>query len=311
MTATIEDSGATAQRRTRPQAARLHRPGGLPWILPAMVVSVGLLYYCIIYTGYISTLDWDGTSPVRQFVGAANYRHLLHDPVFRGALWHTVVFFVVTFAAQVVLGIVFAALLHSRLYFRTLYKVLIFLPAVLATATTSPVFRAIYAPDGQLNGVLRAVGLGSLAQAWVANGTFSLVIVITVQIWQSTGVVFVLYYAAMGQIEPEILEAARIDGARDLRVLSSIIWPSVRGTTVAIAILTAIGSLKTFDIPFLITSGGPSYATEFLGTEIYRVSVSYAQVGYGAALSMVLLVLALSTAVVINIGGRRGGRTGV
>ena len=311
VTATIEDSGATAQRGVRPQAARLHRPGGLQWILPAMVVSVGLLYYCIVYTGYISTLDWDGTSPLRQFVGAANYRHLLHDPVFRGALWHTVVFFVVTFAAQVVLGVVFAALLHSRLYLRTLYKVLIFLPAVLATATTAPVFRAIYAPDGQLNGLLRTVGLGSLAQTWVANGTFSLLIVITVQIWQSTGVVFVLYYAAMRQIEPEILEAARIDGARDLRVLSSIICPSVRWTTVAIAILTAIGSLKTFDIPFLITSGGPSYATEFLGTEIYRVSVSYAQVGYGAALSMVLLVLALSTAVIINIGGRRGGRTGV
>lgn len=311
MTATVDESGTAVRRGPRSRTGRLHRPGGLLWVLPAMVVSVGLLYYCIVYTGYISTLDWDGTSPLRQFVGAANYRRLLHDPVFRGALSHTVVFFVVTFAAQVTLGVVFAALLHSRLYLRTVYKVLIFLPAVLATATTAPVFRAIYAPDGTLNGVLQTLGLGSLAQTWVANGTFALLIVITVQIWQSTGVVFVLYYAAMGQIEPEILEAARIDGARDLRVLSSIIWPSVRGTTVAIAILTAIGSLKTFDIPFLITSGGPSYATEFLGTEIYRVSVSYAQVGYGAALSMVLLVLALGTAVVINIGGRRRGRAGV
>lgn len=311
MTATIDRSGAAIRKGSRPRADRLQRPSGLAWILPAMVVSVGLLYYCIIYTGYISTLDWDGTSPLRQFVGAANYRHLLHDPVFRGALWHTVVFFVATFVAQVVLGVVFAALLHSRLYFRTVYKVLIFLPAVLATATTAPVFREIYAPDGALNGVLQAVGLGSLTRVWIANGTFALLIVITVQIWQSTGIVFVLYYAAMGQIEPEVLEAARIDGARDLRVLSSIIWPSVRGTTVAIGILTAIGSLKTFDIPFLITSGGPSYATEFLGTEIYRVSVSYAQVGYGAALSVVLLVLALGTAVIINVGGRRGGRDGV
>ncbi|MGI3781529.1 MAG: carbohydrate ABC transporter permease, partial [Janthinobacterium lividum] len=120
-----------------------------------------------------------------------------------------------------------------------------------------------------------------------------------------------LYYAAMGQIEPEIVEAARLDGANNLRIIGSIVWPGVRGTTIAIAILTAIGSLKTFDIPFLITSGGPSYGTEFLGTQIYRVSISFAQVGYGAALSMVLLVLAFAAAIIINVGGRRGNAADV
>jgi raffinose/stachyose/melibiose transport system permease protein len=209
---------------------------------------------------------------------------------------------------QVILGIVFASLLHSRLYLKTFYKVLIFIPVVLATATVAPVFRQIYAPDGTLNGVLGALGLGGLEQTWLANGTTALFIVITIQIWQSTGVVFVLYYAAMGQIEPDVIEAARLDGAGDLRILGSIVWPGVRGTTIAIAILTAIGSLKTFDIPFLVTSGGPSYQTEFLGTQIYRVSISFAQVGYGASLSVVLLVLALAAAVIINVGGRRGSR---
>jgi ABC-type sugar transport system permease subunit len=178
---------------------------------------------------------------------------------------------------------------------------------VLATATTAPVFRQIYAPDGTLNDVLRAVGLDGLAQPWFSNGTIALIIIISVQIWQSTGVVFVLYFAAIGQIENEIVEAARIDGAGDIRIISSIVWPGVRGTTLAICILSAIGSLKTFDIPFLITGGGPSYATEFLGTQIYRVSVSFSEVGYGASLSMVLLVLAIGAAVIINTGGRRRG----
>ena len=115
----------------------------------------------------------------------------------------------------------------------------------------------------------------------------------------------------MGQIENEVLEAARIDGAGDLRIITSIVWPGVRGTTLAIAILSAIGSLKTFDIPFLITGGGPSYATEFLGTQIYRVSVAFSEVGYGAALSIVLLVLAISAAIIINTGGRARGGSGV
>ena len=272
-----------------------------------MIVSVGLLYYCIVYTGYISTLDWDGAAPLQENVGLDNYARLLGDSVFWRALEHTAVFFVVTFVVQVVLGLVFACLLHSKLYLKTLYKVLIFIPVVLATATTAPVFRQIYAPDGTLNTVLRAVGLDSLTQAWFANGTIALIIVISVQIWQSTGVVFVLYFAAIGQIENEIIEAARIDGANDLRIIASIVWPGVRGTTLAIAILSAIGSLKTFDIPFLITGGGPSYATEFLGTQIYRVSVSFSEVGYGAALSVVLLVLAIGAAIIINTGGRRRG----
>jgi len=276
-----------------------------------MLFSVGLIYYCIFYTGYISTLDWDGASPLQENVGTANYTRMLSDHVFWASLRHTVVFFIVTFTVQVALGLTFACLLHSRLYLRTIYKVLIFIPVVLATATTAPVFRQIFAPDGQLNDILHAVGLGDLAQPWFANGTIALAIVMWVQIWQSTGVVFVLYFAAISHIEPEILEAARIDGAGDLRVLASIIWPGVRGTTIAIAILTAIGSLKTFDIPFLITGGGPSYATEFLGTMIYRVSVSLSQVGYGAALSVVLLILAVGAAIIINAGGRRGGRADV
>ena len=290
---------ATPARRTRP-----HRGVGWPWIVPAMVVSVGVLYYCIGYTGYISTLDWDGASPDKTSVGAKNYTQLVADPVFWKAIEHTLTFFIATFVLQVVLGMLFAVILHSTVRLRVVYKVLIFLPVVLAPATMAPVFRQIFAPDGQFNGVLQTLGLGHFASIWLADPNTALMVVIAVAVWQSTGVVFVLYYAAMSQIQPEIMEAARLDGAGNMTVIRSIILPGVRGTTLAIAILTAIGSLKTFDWPYLITQGGPSYGTEFLGTQIYRVSVALSQVGYGAALSMVLLVLALGTAVILNFAGR-------
>jgi raffinose/stachyose/melibiose transport system permease protein len=294
-----------------PRRSMRDRRLGLPWILPAMVVSVGLIYYSIGYTGYISTLDWDGSSPLQASVGGSNYIEMLKDPVFWEALGHTGLLFVVAFTIQVALGIVFAALLHSNLRLGTVYKVFIFIPVILATATVAPVFRQIYAPEGALNSVLSAVGLGSLAQPWLANGTFALIIVLSVQIWQSTGFVFILYYAAMSQIEPEILEAARLDGAGNVRTLVSIIWPSVRGTTIAVAILTVIGSLKTFDIPFLITGGGPSYATEFLGTMIYRVTIPLAQVGYGSAVSIALLFMAITAAIIVNVTSRRRERASV
>ncbi|RIX30762.1 carbohydrate ABC transporter permease [Amnibacterium setariae] len=310
--ATTNNAAGVATERSSRRRGGLSRPPGLPWVLPALVVSVGVLYYCIGYTGYLSTLKWDGASPLQLPVGLANYATMVKDPIFWRAIGNTAVFYVVTFSVQVVLGVVLASLLHSRLYLKTLYKVLIFIPVVLAPATTAPVFREIYAPTGTLNTLLQGVGLGGLSTAWFANGTFSLIIIMSVQIWQSTGVVFILYFAAIGQIEPEMVEAARIDGAGDLRILGSIVWPSVRGTTIAIAILSAIGSLKTFDIPFLITSGGPTYATEFLGTRIYRISVQYSNVGLGAAFSIVLLVLAVGTAVLIQAGARRReARSGV
>jgi raffinose/stachyose/melibiose transport system permease protein len=284
------------------------RPAGLPWIMPAFVLVVGLIYYCIIETAYISTLDWDGTSPDPVPVGMGNYTQLYHDPVFWDAIRHTVVFFVVTFAVQTAIGFTFAALLHSKVKFPTLYKVIIFTPVVIAPATMAPVFRRIFAADGQLNWVLDHVGLGTFSQPWLAQSSTAMPVIMAITIWEWTGVTFVLYYAAMSQVDLEILEAARIDGAGNVRALLQIVWPNVRGTTVALGMLSVIGALKTFDVPYLVTIGGPNYATEFLGTFIYRISIPSAHVGYGAALSVVLLVLALIGSITIGVLAARRDR---
>ncbi len=280
------------------------QPAGYVWLLPAMTLSVGLIYYCIGFTGYISTLKWDGASPDPKSVGAANYVAALNDPIFWGAIWHTVVFFIVTFSVQTVLGIVFAALMHSQIRLKVIYKVIVFIPVVLAPAIMAPVFRQIFAANGQFNELLAAVGLGGLAQPWLAQSSTALPVIMVITIWEWTGLNFILYYAAMSQIDSEILEAARLDGAGNFRILRSIVWPGVYPTTLAIAMLSAISALKTFDVPYLVTIGGPNYATEFLGTLIYRVSIPLAKVGYGAAISVLLLVLALAGAVALQARGR-------
>lgn len=293
-------SAATGRRR-----ARGVTPSGLPWIMPAFVVVVGVLYYCIIETGYLSTLDWDGTYPYPKHVGASNYTRILQDPVFWKAIWHTALFFVVTFTVQTFLGFVFAALLHSKIKLAGLYKVIVFIPVVLAPATMAPVFRQMFAADGQFNWFLHHIGLGALAQPWLAQSSTALPVIMFITIWQFTGITFVLYYAAISQIDPQTLEAARLDGASNVRALVSIVWPGVRGTTVALGMLGVIGALKTFDVPYLVTVGGPNYSTEFLGTYIYRISLPQAHVGYGAALSILLLVLALLGALAIALRARR------
>ncbi len=271
-----------------------------------MVVSVGLLYYCSAYTGYLSTLDWNGTSPHPEHVGLGNYEAMLRDPVFWLAVQHAVEFYVVTFLVSNFLGLLVAALLHSRTRARAFYKVVIFTPVLVAPAIVAPVFRQqLLGADGWVNVALRGVGLDALAHNWIADSGTAMLSVMAITVWHSTGMAFILYFAALSQIDTEVLEAARIDGAGNARVFRSIILPSVRGTIVALAMLGAIGALKVFDVPYLVTAAGPNHATEFLGTFIYRISVRQAHLGYGAALSIALLLIAVVVALVLNTARTR------
>lgn len=295
---------ASPVRASAPRTHRALRTRGLVYVLPALVVSVGLIYFCIGYTGYISTLNWNGVSPDQLFVGFQNFITLFHTSNFYLALRHTVLFFAAAFVFQAGLGFIFAVLLHSRVKLANLYKVLIFLPVVLAPATMAPVFRQIYSPTGQFNEVLGFFGLHFLEQPWLGQVSTSLSVITSIAIWSGMGVSFILYFAAISQVENEILEAARIDGAGNIRTIVSIVWPQVRGTTLAIAILTAISSLKTFDIPWLVAEAGPNYSTEFLGTFIYREAIPLNAVGFAAAISIMLLVLALAVAITLQLIGR-------
>ena len=289
-----------SRRRSRLQGA------GLPWILPAVALVVGLVYFSIGYTGYVSTLDWNGfilSEPTP--VGADNYGQMFADDVFWQAIRHTALFYVVTFTIQTAIGFVFAALMHSRIRLANVYKVVVFVPTVLAPATMAPVFRQIFDASGQLNDVLRAIGLDSLARPWLAEPATAMPVVMAITVWQWTGLTFILFYAAMSQIDPEVLEAARIDGAGNVRTLWAIVWPMCRGTTAALAMLGLIGALKTFDVPYLVTKGGPNHGTEFLGTYIYQTMVQQKHFGYAAAISVALLVLAIGGGVLMSLRNRR------
>lgn len=292
----------------RPTARRRHLYGvGLPWILPALILVIGMIYFSMGYTAWMSTLEWSGfiLSPF-TFVGGENFVRMAQDPVFWRALAHTAVFFVVTFTVQTTLAFTFAALMHSKIRLAPLYKVIIFVPNILAPATMAPVFRIIFDAKGPLNDVLDAVGLDGLSRPWLAGDVTAMAVVMLVTIWHWTGLTFILYYAAMSQIQPEILEAARVDGASNLRTLVSIVWPLCKGTTIALATLGVIGSLKTFDVPWLIAEGGPNHATEFLGTYIYQSMVQQKDFGYAAAISVALLMLALLGGLLMSRRGKRG-----
>jgi raffinose/stachyose/melibiose transport system permease protein len=323
-------SGGGVRRRRRYQSSP-----GLRWILPGFVVSVGLIYFCIGYSGYVSLLPWDwrpGRPATIQ--GFDSYIRAFKSPLFWTSLWHTLVFFIAAYVVQCAMGIIFAAMLQSKVYAATLFKVIIFLPVVIAPAIMAPVHRRVFAVDGPINAILQQlgliqvsatgnrewtewlswvltrIGLGEVTPNWIQPAT-ALWVIIAVQIWSSIGIAFILFYAAMGQIDPEMLEAARIDGAGNVRVLVSVVVPNLKPVIVSLAILNAITALKLFDYPYLITAGGPAHSSEFLGTYIYAelfgVSRHY---GYAATLSILLLVLALGVSIIMSLSARenRPGR---
>lgn len=311
MTSTAEQQlgAASPGTRTRGGASSRRRapllPGGFRWILPGLIVSVGLIYYSIVYSGYLSFFDWGGGRQRMTPVGVDNYVDALTDPVFWTAIRNTVIYFVVVFAVQVVGGVMFAAALHSRVLLANVYKVIIVIPVVVAPATLAPAHIQVWQSNGTVNSLLDSLGLGFLAQSWIGQSTTSLLVVILVGCWGSIGFGFILYYGAMTQVDPEMLEAGRIDGAGNIRVLFSLVLPSVRPITISLAILNLITALKLFDNVWLITQGGPANSSAFLGTMIYSETASSDRnLGYASALSIILLVIAVAASVIIQLRSR-------
>jgi len=262
------------------------------------MIIVGITYFGVFYNGYVSTLDWNGIDSTPKQIGAANYLKIAGDPIFWSSLSHISVFGAITVIVQMVLGLGLALVFSAPIVGRGVYKALVFIPVVLAPAAISTAFRQFLRPDGQVNDALQTVGLGWLQQAWIADPNVALYALAGVNIFQWTGFSFILYQAALSQIDQSSLEAAQLDGAGTWQTIRHIVIPTVRPTHLTLVLTGVIGSLKTFDIVFLITGGGPGRSTEFLTTYIYKQSVMQFHVGYGAALSIVMLLLALILTVV-------------
>jgi raffinose/stachyose/melibiose transport system permease protein len=282
----------------------------VPWlyILPALILVVGIVYAGIGYTGWASTLDWSGIDDSWERVGLENYQQIAKDPVFWTALRHVAVFGVITIVVQMALGLLMAILLSGdAARAKGVYKIIMFLPVVLAPAAVATAFRSILSPAGQLNGLLSAVLPGQVETAWLANPNLGLYAIAAINIWQWTGFSFLLYQAAISQIDQNLFEAAAIDGAGFFKTLRWVLLPQLSGTHATLALTGCIGALKTFDIVYLTTGGGPGRSTEFLTTYIYKQVIEQYHAGYSAALSVILLVLALALTAV-QIRAYRFGR---
>lgn len=269
-------------------------PKGYLFILPLFVLFAVFIVYPIVYNFRISMYNWNGISHDMTYAGFANYAKLLRDPVMVRILRNFAVFAVSTILIQAGLGLVFSTFFYRRLRGSGLYRTIFYIPVIATPAIIGNLFSKILETNrGYLNEMLRAVGLGSLAHPWLADPTWALVSIIAVNIWQWTGYSMLMYYANMLNIPGELYEAATVDGAGAVRQFFHITLPLLRSTHFTLFVMGALGSLKCFDLPYILTKGGPNYATEFFPTYIHKKSFELFDQGSASAITVIMLFIAM------------------
>lgn len=266
---------------------------GYLYILPMILFLCVFVFFGIAYNLVISLYDWNGISE-KVFVGLDNYAEMFGDPKFFEALSHTLQFLLICIPGSMALGLVFAVLLHGTTVLTNLFKTIYFIPYVIAIVTIGVTFQGIYEPNfGLLNEILRGMGLNSLAHSWLADPDIALYAIMAAWIFSHTGFYLLIYYTSLLNIDQEIFEAARIDGANVFRQFIGIIVPSLKGSHMTLLILGVISALKVFDLVWIMTEGGPAGSTELMSTFLFRSALLEYKTGYSSAISVVLLMIAL------------------
>ena len=265
----------------------------LIFLLPAGLLFAVFVLYPLVRGILISFTNAIGPSG-GQFTGLANYFQLFRDPAAVGGLENTLVFTVVVVVVQTSAAVALAAWLFRFERLRNVVRASVLLPAMMALVAVAFLWEFIYSPlGGPLDLVLNALGLKGAEHVWLGDSTTALMAIAFVYIWMYTGYSATIFLANYLAIAPSLFEAARIDGARGWKRFRYIDWPLLAPSLTINVTLTVIGALRVFELPFIMTGGGPGNATQTLGLEIYNASFADYQFAYGTAIAVVLLILTI------------------
>lgn len=242
-----------------------------------------------------------------SFAGMSNVEAILDDPVALRSVVNTLVFIGATVPLSLVLGTVLAVLVDRSALFAPVARNLALWPAVVAPVVVSLIWLLILSPSiGSLNKLLDTVGLP--AQGWLGSGSGAMMAIILVDVWHWTPVVFLLVYVALKAISGELLEAARVDGAGELRVVRHVVLPMLRPALLTAALIRLVMGVKAFDEMYLLTRGGPGDATTLVSLHVRNVFFDRLELGYGAAFSLAIVLVIAAVLLVIPLTRRAVGR---
>ena len=260
------------------------------FLLPGTIIYVLFVISPIVQASYYSLFRWNGLGPLQDFKGIDNYVQLFNDPVFTQALGHNVLIAILSITIQLPMALGLALLVARKLPGRTFFRLVFFLPFVLAETATGVLWQFVYLPQGGLlNNILGWLGIEP--QAWLGDLNQVLFAIFIAMCWKYFGFHLILYVAGLQQIPADLEEAARIDGASSFRVLRHITIPLL-GSTIRLSVfLSILGSLQYFDLIWVMSKGGPVHSSESMATYLVKNGFERFALGYGSAVALVMFLL--------------------
>ena len=276
---------------SRPRQARpLIRYGHWWWALPAVVMVLLIHYVATAGGAFYAFTDWTGIGDF-NWIGLDNFARIFEDPTLLGSLKNTLYLAFGFLILTNVLGLLLALAVNRTLKTRYVLRALFFMPVVLSPLAVSYIWKFIFDYNGPLNAFIG--WFGAEPKTWLADPTLGFWAILTVMVWQTTGMVMVIYLAGLATVPPEIEEAAALDGAGTWRRFWHITVPSIRPSIAIASTLMLIQGLRVFDQVLALTAGGPNGATETLATAVYKQTFSLGNFGFGAALALILTLIIL------------------
>lgn len=263
----------------------------LVFLLPGLLFYLLSVFYPIADSIRLSLMKWNGIGDP-EFIGFRNYMKLFSDKIFYTAFLNNLVYLLIVVCMQLTIGFLFAVLLTYMKKGVTLIKTLYYVPCIITTIAVTQLFRSMYStqPKGLINQILETVGLGDLATSWLSNVKTALACVSIPEGWRYTGMYMVIFYAALVSLDSEVYEAAKVDGATEWQTLIKIKLPMIKPILLLTLTMVTTGALRGFDIPYILTNGGPGNVTELLSTYMYKKAFGANQFGYGSAVAVFIIV---------------------
>jgi raffinose/stachyose/melibiose transport system permease protein len=239
-------------------------------------------------------------APGMKFLGFGNWRELFHDPVFWKSLTNNITLVIVSILIQLPVGLIIAVFVSSKLKGARVLKLVYFLPMLLSSVAIGLTWNFVYEPTfGLFNAFLRLVGLGNSVRGWLGEPRFALWAVMGAICWQYIPYYMVLFAAALAGIPQELYEAAYIDGASKTQGFFGITLPLLKNTIRVACVLSLTGSLRYFDLLFVMTGGGPDHASELMATYMFKQAFTSFRMGYGSTIAVFMFILSFILAVMV------------
>ncbi|KAA1396129.1 sugar ABC transporter permease [Aeromicrobium ginsengisoli] len=283
--------GAPARRKRFWTLSRRDALTGYLFVAPQLL---GVLVFVIFPVGlaiYYSLNDWNVFTGDLDFVGGKNYAQLLDDPQLPKVLGATAIFSIGVVVLNIALGLGLAVMLNRRFRGVTFFRTLFFSPVVVSVVAWTLVWGFLLQDNGGINGVLEQVGISG--PNWLQSGDTAMIAVVVTQVVRSVGVNMVLFLSALQGVPSELHEAARIDGASNRKIFTSITLPLISPTLLLTAIITIVGALQAFAQIAVLTKGGPELSTTVLVYYVFQQAFSFNDIGYGSTLALMLLTFVM------------------